>query len=172
MRFRFLDPVQDFADGLEVLRRYHAVFFELGTELLHLSEGVCRDGMDEARANRCVEMHCFYLRANVLHHRDEEYALFPLLVNRSRLIDGMIERLALDHEEIEEAWNTLGEYLGRPEHVTDTLKLVAHAREFEKLQREHLIREDEDFLPQVNNLLDVEQRIGMAGKMAELRKSS
>lgn len=169
MQFRFLEPAQDFSDGLEVLRCYHQVFLDQGLQLLDLTESICRDGMDETRANRCVELHCFYLRANALHHRDEECALFPRLVNQSPLIDGMIERLSLDHEEIEESWDALAEYLSKPEQITDARGLIACARGFEKLQREHLVREDRDFLPQAAMLLDAEQRVLIARTMAYSR---
>jgi hypothetical protein len=39
----------------------------------------------------------------------EERALFPFIVNKSFLTDGMIERLALDHEEIDAHWAKLNE---------------------------------------------------------------
>lgn len=170
MEFRFTDPAQDFADGIEVLRRYHEVFLKRGEDLLVLADDLRRDGMSEPRANRCVELHCFYLRANALHHRDEEHALFPLLLNRSALVDGMIERLALDHQEIEEAWEGLAGYLARPEQMTDSAGMMTSAQTFERLQREHLTREDQDFLLHVRTLLDPEQRSRMGSAMAELRK--
>ena len=171
MQFRFLEPAQDFSDGLDVLSCYHRVFLDLGGHLLELAESICREGMNEARAHRCVELHCFYLRANALHHRDEEYALFPLLLNRSQLINGMIERLALDHEEIEEVWDTLAGYLSRPEHIEDTRGLLACAQTFEKVQREHLKREDEDFLPQARRVLAAEHRVSMARTMLDMRRN-
>lgn len=173
MEFRFDDPARDFSDGLEVLRCYHRAFLKIGEDLLELAREIRREGMNEARANRCVEFHCFYTRANLLHHRDEELALFPALAGqRSPLLDGMVERLALDHEEIEEAWEVLARHLGRPEHLADGARLLSCAREFEVLQREHLEREDSDFLPRVEALLDGGQRAAIGRTMLGLRRAT
>jgi len=125
--------------------------------------------MNEAYANQCMNTYCHYEHANHLHHQDEEQALFPLLVNHSALIDGMIERLMLDHEEIEKAWSLLAVQLKQPEAIKDFARLQVLAIEFEKLQREHLTREDEDFSPLVKAILSPEQRAQIGAKMAELR---
>mgnify|MGYP003865193839 FL=1 len=81
----------------------------------------------------------------------------------------MIERLMLDHEEIEKAWSLLAVQLKQPEAIKDFARLQVLAIEFEKLQREHLTREDEDFSPQVKAVLSNEQRTQIGAKMAELR---
>ena len=62
---------------------------------------LAQQGLDEAGTAEAVRLAEWYEKAMPLHHRDEERALFPRIVNRSFLIDGMIERLALDHDEIE-----------------------------------------------------------------------
>ena len=169
MQFRFIDPVDDFTDGVQVLRIYHKDFLERGERLLLLVEDIHKNGMSESSAGRCVEFHSYYTRANRLHHQDEEFALFPLIINQSFLIDGMIERLTLDHEEIEESWDELARLLGAPEKMIGMGKLRRLVREFEKLQREHLLREDEDFLDQAESILTPAQRVEMGGKMAALR---
>lgn len=169
MEFRFVDPAKDFSDGLQVLRAYHDDFLDTGKRLLALAEAIRKHGMNEARANECIQLHCYYTHANLLHHRDEEKVLFPLIVNKSFLIDGMIERLVLDHEEIEAAWSELSQMLSRPESITNTDALAESSRAFEKLQREHLLRENEDFFPKLELLLDRDQRARMGNMMAKLR---
>jgi Uncharacterized conserved protein len=169
MEFRFIDPARDFSDGMQVLHTYHKELLVVGEQLLTLAQDIRDYGMNEVRANQCVHLHGFYMRANLLHHQDEEKALFPLLVNRSFLIDGMIERLALDHEEIEEAWDELAAMLGRPEHIADKDKLIEVAQVFEKLQRQHLNRENEDFFPNIAKLLGPDQPVLMGKTMARLR---
>lgn len=170
MEFRFIDPVRDFSDGMAALRHYHEDFLVRGKRLLALAKMIDADGINESLAYQCVEMHCYYTRANNLHHRDEEHVLFPLIVNRSELVDGMIERLALDHEEIERSWCVLAEFLSRPECITNSNALLAAAADFEKLQREHLLRENEDFLPYIEKLLDKDQHAVIGRKMAAMRK--
>lgn len=169
MEFRFVDPAKDFSDGMRVLYTYHDGLLDFGKRLLRLVEDISKHGINEARANECIHLHCYYTRATRLHHHDEEKALFPLILKKSFLIDGMLERLLLDHEEIEEAWNELARMLGRPEHICDKDQLFVLAGEFEKLQREHLLRENEDLFPKLKPLLDREQLAQMGKIMVRLR---
>ena len=169
MEFRFIDPAADFSYGLKVLKSYHQEFLGRGRKLLTLADEIFEQGMNENLANRCVEMHCHYFHANPLHHLDEEHGLFPLIVDRSQLINGMIERLVLDHEEIEEEWNVLGALLARPNQITDVEQFRERAIAFEKIQREHVTREDEDFLPEVEQMLTPEQKKLAGSDMAKLR---
>jgi len=172
MEFKYTDPVTDFSDGLVALKAYHEDFLTRGEKLLQLAFELEAKGMNEGYANQCMAMFCHYEHANHLHHQDEELALFPLLVGKSALFDGMIERLMLDHEEIEAAWLALAEQLKNPVGITDFGRLKALAFEFEKMQREHLNREDEDFSPQVKAELSDKQRVEVGHKMAELRHVS
>lgn len=172
MPFRFNEPAEDFADGVEVLRRYHEAFLAAGRQLLTLAEQIAEHGIDVTRAAACLDVCRYYVQATALHHRDEEKALFPLLVNHSFLMDGMMERLVLDHEEIEAAWDALAQLLTQPQRIANAQQLLTLAREFEKLQREHLVRENEDFLPQVEIVLGPRQNQLLARKMIELRTSS
>jgi len=169
MEFKYTDPVTDFSDGLMALKAYHEDFLARGQALLQLAFELKAKGMNEQYANQCMATFCHYEHANHLHHQDEEHALFPLLVGKSALFDGMIERLMLDHEEIEAAWLVLAEQLKQPEIITDFEALQLKALEFEKLQREHLTREDEDFAPLVKAELTDKQRVEVGTKMAELR---
>ncbi len=172
MEFKYTDPVTDFSDGLVALKAYHEDFLGRGEQLLQLAFELKAKGMNEGYANQCMAMFCHYEHANHLHHQDEELALFPLLVGKSALFDGMIERLMLDHEEIEAAWLALAEQLKQPDAITDFENLQRLAIDFEKIQREHLTREDEDFAPLVKAELTDEQRKAVGTKMAELRHLS
>ncbi|MGH8652934.1 MAG: hemerythrin domain-containing protein [Gammaproteobacteria bacterium] len=169
MRFQFVEPAEDFSDGLKVLYSYHEQFLKRGRELLDLVDRIQSDGMTEEHAYQCVHLHCYYQRANPLHHQDEERVLFPLIVHRSFLVDGMIERLALDHQEIEEAWDELARIIGCPEQIADREKLKQRVLAFEKLQRQHVTRENEDFFPAIEEWLSPEQRTETGKEMASMR---
>ncbi len=86
-------------------------------------------------------------------------------MNQTPLIDGMLERLTLDHEKIEEAREALAKRLSQPEQMSDFGEMQTLAREFEKVLREHLTRENEDFLPPIEALLGAEQRLEAGGVM-------
>jgi hemerythrin-like domain-containing protein len=111
----------------------------------------------------------WYENAMPLHHRDEERALFPRIVNRYFLIDGMIERLALDHDEIEAAWGELAPLLRHPEEITNPKRLSQVAHPFEKLLREHIVRENEDFFPNLGAFLASDRRREIGLDMMRLR---
>jgi len=170
MEFRYSDPVTDFSNGLLVLKTYHEDFLVRGVKLLDLVAEIKQQGMNESLANQCAAMFCHYGYANDLHHQDEEQALFPLLVGQSVIIDGMIERLMMDHEEIEKSWTLLAEKLSSPEQINGFDQLIQIAGDYEKIQREHLTREDEDFSPKVKAILNAEQIQQAGKKMAELRR--
>jgi len=169
VEFKYKEPINRFDDGLLVLKTYHEDFIEHGQNLLQLVANLNEHGMNEAYAHECMATYCHYDHATFLHHQDEEQGLFPLLVGHSPLIDGMIERLMLDHEEIEAAWKPIAEQLKRPEAISNFEALQQSAIEFEKLLREHLTREDEDFSPHAQAILDDKLRIAAGEKMAELR---
>jgi hemerythrin-like domain-containing protein len=169
MEFIYSDPVTDFSNGLVVLKTYHEDFLDRGVKLLELVAEIKQQGVNESLANQCAAMLCHFGHANNLHHQDEEQGLFPLLVGQSQLIDGMIERLMMDHEEIEKSWALLAEKLSSPEQIKDYDQLMHLAGDFEKIHREHLTREDEDFSPKVKAILDTEQIQQAGKKMAELR---
>jgi hemerythrin-like domain-containing protein len=163
MEFKFTDPATDFSNGLQVIQDYHQDFLARGTQLVTLANNIKQQGMTEALANQCMDMYWH------LHHKDEEEGLFPLLVDQSSLLIGMMERLIMDHEEIEESWTALSTRLSHPEKITNFDHLLHLAIEFEKILRDHLTREDEDFSPQIKKILTAEQMKQAGEKMFELR---
>ncbi|MDQ3775060.1 MAG: hemerythrin domain-containing protein [Pseudomonadota bacterium] len=165
----FQDPATDFSDGLAVLLAYHERFLVEGQRLVAFAATLAQQGLDEAGAAEALRLAEWYENAMPLHHRDEERALFPRIVNRSFLIDGMIERLALDHDEIEAAWGELAPLLRHPEQIANPKRLSQVTHPFEKLLREHIVRENEDFFPKLETLLASDQRRDIGLDMARLR---
>jgi len=172
MEFKFTDPATDFSNGLQVITDYHQDFLAKGLQLVELAKEIKQQGMTEDLANQCMKMYCHYSHATILHHKDEEEALFPLLVDKSSLVIGMIERLIMDHEEIEESWAALSTRLNNPEQITNFDHFLHLTIEFEKILREHLTREDEDFSPQIKKILTAEQMKQAGEKMSEIRHLS
>ncbi len=170
MKIQFTDPATDFSDGLEVIRAYHDHLLAQGHRLLQEIQAIEAHGLDADRANRLARLYADYQRTTVLHHQDEERILFPAIVGHDLLIDGMIERLTLDHGEIEESWRVLEIDLKALlyQHRLQE-QLLEKAERFEKLQREHLTRENEDFLPRLLRLLNPNQRRNMGKTMAMMR---
>ncbi len=166
----FTDPASDFSDGLKVLSAYHDSLLLQGKRLLEWANTLLREGCGLDRSVEAVRLAGYYCQTTQLHHRDEERCLFPLIINKSFLIDGMIERLALDHEEIEAHWAELADCLQAQQPLSDPLRCVELVQRFEHQLKEHIEREDLDFFPEVERLLSPEQRFKMGGWMARLRR--
>ena len=130
---------------------------------------LAQQGLDEAAAAEALRLAEWYENAMPLHHRDEERTLFPRIINRSFLIDGMIERLAVDHDEIDALWGELPPLLRYPEQIANPKRLSQVAHPFEKLLREHIVRENEDFFPKLESLLTSDRRRDIGLNMARLR---
>jgi len=169
MEFKFIDPATDFSNGLQVITDYHQDFLSRGIQLIQLAKEIQKNGMTELSANQCINMYCHYSHATILHHKDEEEALFPLLADQSSLIIGMMERLIMDHEEIEKSWATVSTRLSHPEKINNFDHFLHITIEFEKVLRDHLTREDEDFAPQIKKVLTDEQLTQAGETMANLR---
>jgi hemerythrin-like domain-containing protein len=164
-----VDPASDFSDGLQVLQTYHGSFLQHGRQLLALMEAIMAQGLDEQRALEAGRLSRYYAEITRLHHQDEEQIVFPLILNKSFVIDGMIERLALDHENIEAAWAELHGVLQAPERIMSSEQSLIWARRFERGLREHIGREDLDFFPEVERWLSPDQRAEAGRRMAQLR---
>jgi iron-sulfur cluster repair protein YtfE (RIC family) len=165
----FQDPATDFSDGLKVLLAYHERFLVEGQRLVQFGATLAQQGLDEPGVAEALRLAEYFKNAMPLHHHDEERALFPRIVNRSFLIDGMIERLAMDHDEIEAAWGELAPLLRHPEELANPKHLSQVAHPFEKLLRGHIVRENEDFFPPLKMLLSVDQIRHIGQAMARLR---
>ncbi len=169
MKIQFNDPATDFSNGLFVIKAYHEDFLKRGEALLRLVDKISTQGVDEDLAYQCMSAYWHYNIANHLHHRDEEEGVFPMMLGQSALTDGMIERLLLDHAEIEKSWANLAEFLSQPDKIENTDYLRHLAEEFERLQRAHINREDEDFAPRVKALLTASQLQQLGDKLHHLR---
>jgi len=82
----------------------------------------------------------------------------------------MIERLALDHEEIDEHWAKLNEVLRAPERIADPARFLELAARFEKHLKTHIERENLDFFPVLEKMLSPDQLAGIGQRMARLRE--
>jgi hypothetical protein len=80
----FQDPATDFSDGLKILIAYHERFLLEGQRLMAFVATLAQQGLDEAGTAEGLRLAEWYENAMPLHHRDEERALFPRIVNLAR----------------------------------------------------------------------------------------
>jgi pyridoxamine 5'-phosphate oxidase len=116
----------------------------------------------------------YFDTAGVLHHRDEDEDLFPLLralagMRRRPEVAAVLEELEREHESMHAQWQRLrarllaverGEPRIDPEEVT----------RFAWLYRRHMDREAAAVLPFAREALDAAQRAALGERMAARRK--
>ncbi len=100
---------------------------------------------DEARKSaRSIER--YFSTSAVLHHRDEEEDLFPRLNRQSIKIAELVQELKQEHTKLDKLWETIAPELKQlPDSFSDNF--LEAARDFCTLSRQHVNRENMEFLP-------------------------
>jgi hemerythrin-like domain-containing protein len=102
------------------------------------------------------------------HHQDEESDLFPLLVRQSLKLADLIHSLKQEHRQLAALWEALLPELQRLPEVADHQSLVEKTTVFCELNRQHIRRENMEFLPLAESSLSRRQLkdigIAMAGR--------
>ncbi|MFC3738316.1 hemerythrin domain-containing protein [Paractinoplanes deccanensis] len=128
----------------------HRVFRREAALLSRFVTG-CRPG-DTARAAQVAGAVRGYTGGLLCHHRVEDELVWPLLRERARLYDELVQRMEDQHGRLEKSLLTIGDLLPRWElaaagHVRD--ELAEHLTEHRALLVEHLDDEEELILPLV-----------------------
>jgi hemerythrin-like domain-containing protein len=166
---QYIEPLQDFSDGLAVLKAYHERMLGCCEALRTLARQAETETWQEGFDVLAAGVVGFLSVATALHHRDEERALFPELVDAPGLMALMVERLEEDHDELERLWARLEPLLSEPGSIAGTPGFARRARRFAQLLQWHIEREDENFFPEVEKALTGGQRRRIGAAMAQLR---
>lgn len=121
---------------------------------------------DAATAQQVIR---YFTSSAPLHHRDEEEDLFPRLNRQSMKIAEMIFSLKKEHEQLARLWNDLLPVLKQlPADGFDT-DFVEQVSAFCTLYREHIRRENREFLPLAASSLS-QQDLGIVGEAMAARR--
>jgi hemerythrin-like domain-containing protein len=167
------EPAPSFDEPLEMLAACHErIEAQLGT-LERLAKHLPENGCD-AQARAAAEAVLRYFdTAGMLHHRDEDHDLFPLLRARAAAqgraaIAAATEELEREHGTIESQWRRLRRPLlaiGEGEARLDPEEVAR----FAWLQRRHMDRETSTLLPFAREALDAAERKALGLRMAARR---
>jgi hemerythrin-like domain-containing protein len=83
----------------------------------------------------------------VTHHRDEEEDLFPRLNRQSMKLADLVHRLKQEHTELDRLWATIAAGLRKPATAREDPDFGAAIEAFCTLTRDHIERENTEFLP-------------------------
>ena len=111
----------------------------------------------------------YFSRSGRQHHEDEEQDLFPLLVRQSLKLADLINSLKQEHQTLDELWQAIEPELRRMPEPSDSDAFITAASAFCSLNREHVIRENTDFLPVAQSSLSSQQISDIGRAMAQRR---
>jgi hemerythrin-like domain-containing protein len=153
-----------FDEPVALLRACHSRILE-HCDLLDTIVARLRDGTpDDASREAARKIVTYFSTSARLHHQDEEKDVFPLLIRQSLKLAELIHGLKQMHTELDTLWTSLEPELKRFPTVTETDAFIEAAGRFCELNREHIRRENMDFLPLADSSLSSRQLkdIGMA----------
>ena len=163
------DDLPGFDDPVALLRACHDKMLAHCLRLEKLVAHLDEHGVDEAARKAAGDISRYFSTAAVLHHRDEEEDLFPLLNRQSLKIAELVHRLKQEHLRQDALWREIAADLGSLPGggFSETARQGIAA--FCQLLRAHVQVENTEFLPLAANSLStrVLEEIGQA--MAERR---
>lgn len=124
------------------------------------------DTPDPAIAQQVVR---YFSTSARLHHRDEEEDVFPLINRQSMKIADLIHQLRRQHEKLDQLWASLAPALRTVPKQGFDAEFRACVTEFCTLSREHVQRENREFLPLASSSLS-SQQLGIIGEKMAARR--
>ena len=141
------DKLPGFDEPLALLRACHKNILahcdRLETLIAHIEE----NGVDDEARKTARDIVRYFSTSAPIHHRDEEEDLFPRLNRQSLRIAELIHNLKQEHTRLDQLWEgMLKELKPLPEnHFSDAF--LQASRDFCNLSRQHVNRENMEFLP-------------------------
>ena len=160
-----------FDDPVAVLRACHERMLEHCDLLERLVTHVADKGPDMEASSAAAKVYRYFSTAAQHHHQDEEQDLFPLLARQSMKIADLAFALRKDHERLEALWKGLAPTLRRVQDIEGNGDFAAQAAEFCRLTRDHVQKENREFLPLVQHSLSSRQLQEIGRAMEKRRRA-
>jgi hemerythrin-like domain-containing protein len=162
------DSLPGFDEPLALLRTSHSGILD-HCDLLEQLVTKLKSGGDETDLRNTARKIINYFSGDArLHHLDEEKDLFPLLARQSLKLADLIHVLRQEHEQLDVLWAALEDGLKHITRIDDPEPFVVAASRFCELNRQHVKRENMEFLPVAASSLSSEQikdiGVAMAGR--------
>lgn len=159
----------DFDDPLGVLHACHERMLAQCETLEKLVAHVAGRGVDEEARAAIQRLVSYFSTSAVHHHQDEEQDLFPLLNRQSLKLAELIHQLRGQHQQLDNAWQTLLADLKKPAGLADNTAFPGHVADFCTLYREHIERENRELLAIARHILSQAQLKEIGKAMARRR---
>lgn len=141
------DELPGFDEPLALLRACHKNILAHCDRLDALVTHIDKQGIDDEARKAARNIARYFSTSALLHHRDEEEDLFPRLNRQSIKIAELIRDLKQEHGKLDQLWESIAPELKKlPENGCSDIFLQT-ARDFCTLSRQHVNRENMEFLP-------------------------
>jgi hemerythrin-like domain-containing protein len=166
----YTEPAADFSDALRVIRDYHTHFLGLCEGLAQLVEQIELQAISRDFGMQARQLRHDFVIAFALHHHDEEHTVFPCAKNAPlHRLDEILRQLETEHLEINLVWSWLMPLLQDTGQIHDYTQFSHVLRQFVQLLHRHINREEQDLLPEIEQLLTLEQRQRIGASMQRNR---
>ena len=158
-----------FDEPLALLRACHRNIIDHCDRLENLVAHVAAQGIDDEARKAARNIVRYFSTSAPLHHRDEEEDLFPRLNRQSIKIAELIRDLKLEHEELDRLWDSISPQLKKLPDDNFSADFLQASSEFCTLSRQHVNRENMEFLPLAANSLSELELTDIGESMAARR---
>lgn len=163
------ETLPGFDQPLALLRACHTKILAHCDLLEQLVANLDNAGKEEEVHSAARKVMNYFSTSARLHHQDEEIDLFPLLTRQSLKLADLIHGLRQDHRELDTQWESIAADLKRLRDVPDHAALADRVHAFCQLNREHVKRENMEFLPRAESSLSSRQLKDIGAAMAARR---
>jgi len=163
------DDLPGFDEPLALLRACHKNILAHCDRLEALVVHIGAQGLDDEARKAAGDIVRYFSGSARLHHRDEEEDLFPRLNRQSLKIAELIRDLKQEHARLEQLWEIIATGLkALPDrHFSDDF--LRASGDFCTLSRQHVNRENMEFLPLASSSLSQLQLADIGESMAARR---
>ena len=141
------DNLPGFDEPLALLRACHKNIIAYCDRLEALVTHIDAQGIDDEARKAARDIVRYFSSSALLHHRDEEEDLFPRLNRQSIKIAELIRDLKQQHVKLDQLWEIIAPELKKLPEDNFSAEFLQASREFCALSRQHVNRENMEFLP-------------------------
>lgn len=163
-------PAAGFDMPLALLTACHQRILHFCSMLERLAEHIEKYDLDLQATETAKLIYKYFSTAGRHHHEDEENDLFPLLLQHNNGLAILLNQLTETHRQLDNIWEELQPLLLDSELITgniDKFKAISHR--FAELNREHIMIENRELLPQAAVLLTNTENTSLGRMMARRR---
>jgi len=163
------DTLPGFDEPLALLRACYKNILAHCDRLDALRAHVDKQGIDDDARKAARDILRYFSTSALLHHRDEEEDLFPRLNRQSIKIAELIRDLKQEHTRLDQLWENIAPELKQLPDNGFSGGFLQAARDFCTLSRQHVNRENMEFLPLAASSLSQLELADIGAAMAARR---